>query len=392
MLWNKKKKVGNASLEDFRIVMLGHKRVPSREGGIEVVVQELAVRMAGRGIKVTCFNRGGHFVSGGKYDRSGIKSYQGVTLRTVPTIDLRGQAAVSASFSASLLAATGPYDIVHIHAEGPSLFIALLAAAGKKCVVTIHGLDWQRAKWSRFASKIILFGERAAVKHADAIIVLSRSAQDYFLKTYGRKTIFIPNGVSEPVRAEADLIKSHYAIDKDGYFLFVGRLVPEKGLKCLIEAYKGLKTDKKLLIAGGQSDAERFSHEIYKLAKGDDRIIFSGFVEGRMLEELFSNTYVYLIPSELEGMPLSLLEAMSYGNCCVTSDIRECTDITGKWGYSFPRGNVEALRGLMQDLCDHPEKVEAMRKGAADQVLSNYSWDETVDETLKVYSEVLSAK
>ena len=181
--------------------------------------------------------------------------------------------------------------------------------------LTSGGIDWQREKWqSGLGSKFIHQGEKNAVKYADEVIVLSKGVQDYFKETYGRETHFIPNGVNRPQIREAGLITDKFGLKKDSYILFLGRLVPEKGIRYLVEAFKNVKTDKKLVIAGGSSDTDSFMEELKDLAKGDDRILFTGFVQGAMLDELYSNTYIYTLPSDLEGMPLSLLEAMSYGN------------------------------------------------------------------------------
>ena len=194
--------------------------------------------------------------------------------------------------------------------------------------LTSAGIDWQREKWqSGLGSKFIHQGEKNAAKYADEVIVLSKGVQDYFKETYGRETHFIPNGVNRPQIREAKLITDHFGLEKDSYILFLGRLVPEKGIRYLVEAFKNVKTDKKLVIAGGSSDTDSFMEELKDLAKGDDRILFTGFVQGAMLDELYSNAYIYTLPSDLEGMPLSLLEAMSYGNCCLVSDIPECAEV-----------------------------------------------------------------
>lgn len=173
------------------------------------------------------------------------------------------------------------------------------------------GLD-QRAKWGKLASTYIMMGEKCAVKYADEIIVLSKGVQDYFKETYGRETKFIPNGVNRPVIRKPELIKEKFGLEKDDYILFLGRLVPEKGIAYLIEAFKKVNTDKKLVIAGGSSDTDEFASQLKEMAKDDGRIIFTGFVQGQLLDELYSNAYIYSLPSDLEGMPLSLLEAMSY--------------------------------------------------------------------------------
>jgi len=369
----------------MRIAMLGHKRIPSREGGVEVVVEELAVRMAERGHQVTVYNRSGHHVSGREFDGEKRKAYKGIRLKTVPAINIKGIAAMTASLFASICAAFGSYDVVHFHTEGPCAALWLPKLLGKRCVATVHGLDHQRSKWGRFARAYIMLGERCAAKYADEIIVLSRSVQAYFKEKYGRDTALIPNGVTPVVPRAADLILHEFGLEKESYILYLGRITPEKGIHYLIEAYKGLNTNKKLVIAGGTSDSEGYFAELKAMAEGNRSIIFTGFVQGQMLEELYSNAYLYVLPSDLEGMPLSLLEAMSYGNCCVVSDIPECKDVVGDVGVTFPKGQVKKLRICLQQLIDSPQTVAQHQKTASSFMLSNFSWDEVADKTEKYY-------
>ena len=365
--------------------MLGHKRIPSREGGIEIVVEELSTRMVKLGHQVTCFNRKGHHVSGSEFDSSQLSEYKGVKLKPVWTLDRKGLAAMTSSLCAAIKAAFGKYDVVHFHAEGPCAMLWIPKLFGKRCIATIHGIDWQRAKWGDFASKYIKFGEKVAVKYADEIIVLSKGVQKYFKDTYDRKTIFIPNGVNRPVIRESQLIKEKFDLDKDSYILFLGRLVPEKGISYLIEAFKQIDTDKKLVIAGGSSDTDEFLRKLKQLAMNDERIIFTGFVQGQQLEELYSNAYVYALPSDLEGMPLSLLEAMSYGNCCVVSNIAECAEVVEDKAVIFRKSNVDQLKEKLQDLCDHPEQVKLYKDSASDFICQKYSWDDVVNRTVVLY-------
>lgn len=369
----------------LNIVMLGHKRIPSREGGIEIVVEELSTRMVKLGHSITCFNRKGHHVSGSEFDSSQLSEYKGVKLKPVWTLDKKGLAAMTSSLSAAIKAALGKYDVIHFHAEGPCAMLWLPKLFGKRCIATIHGIDWQRAKWGGFASKYIKFGEKVAAKYADEIIVLSEGVQNYFKDTYGRKTVFIPNGVNRPAIREPQLIKEKFGLDKDDYILFLGRLVPEKGISYLIEAFKQINTDKKLVIAGGSSDRDEFLQDLKKIAKDDKRISFTGFVQGQLLEELYSNAYVYVLPSDLEGMPLSLLEAMSYGNCCVVSDIAECAEVVEDKAVVFQKSNVEQLKEKLQDLCDHPEKVQSYKNSASNFICQKYNWDDVVDKTIALY-------
>lgn len=371
--------------DKLNIAMLGHKRIPSREGGIEIVVEELSTRMVRAGHSVTCYNRSGHHVSGKEFDGCSLEKYKGVKLKSVITINRKGLAAMTSSFFGAICAAFGKYDVVHFHAEGPCAMLWLPKLFGKRCIATIHGIDWQRAKWGGFASKYIKFGEKVADKYADEIIVLSEGVQKYFMDTYGRKTVFIPNGVNRPIIRSPQLIKEKYGLDKDEYILFLGRLVPEKGITYLIEAFKEVTTDKKLVIAGGSSDTDTFMRELKQLAEGDNRIVFTGFVQGQILEELYSNAYVYTLPSDLEGMPLSLLEAMSYGNCCLTSDIAECAEVVEDKAILFKKSDIDDLKEKMQYACDNPDAVERLKNGAADFICQKYNWDDVVEQTLKLY-------
>lgn len=370
----------------LKIAMFGHKRIPSREGGIEIVVAELSTRMAALGHQVTCYNRTGHHVSGSEYDeKKALSAYRGVRLKKAWTVDKRGLAAMTASVSAAVCTAFGRYDVVHIHAEGPAFMCWLPKLLGKKVIVTIHGLDWARAKWGRFASWYIKSGEKNAAKYADQIIVLSAAVQAYFRDTYGRETAFIPNGVVKPEAKAAEEITKRWGLRKDDYVLFLGRLVPEKGIHYLIEAWKGVSTAKKLVIAGGSSDTAEYMNVLKEQA--GDQVIFTGFQQGRVLEELYSNAYIYVLPSDLEGMPLSLLEAMSYGNCCLVSSIPECAQVVEDHAAVFEKGNADDLRDRLQRLIDCPDEVKRYKDGASAFICGKYSWDDVVDKTLDLYRE-----
>ena len=376
--------MGNAK-KQLNICMLGHKRIPSREGGVEIVVEELAARMVAAGHQVTCLNRAGKHVSGREFGTEVREEYRGVRIRRVLTLDKKGLAAVTASVTGALAAAFGNYDVVHFHGEGPCAVLWLPKLFGKRCIATIHGLDHRRAKWGKLAKAYILLGEKCAVKYADEIIVLSRGVQQYFQDTYGRETVVIPNGVSKPEMLEAKEIVERFGLSENGYLLYLGRLVPEKGITYLIDGFKKVKTDKKLVIAGGSSDTKSYADALKDRAEGDDRILFTGFVQGRVLEELYSNAYAYVLPSDLEGMPLSLLEAMSYGNCCITSDIEECASVMGNCGITFPKGDWNALAQTLQYLCDDETAAAGYKQRAADYITGKYHWNDVTERTLELY-------
>lgn len=370
----------------MRIAMLGQKVVPSRRGGIELVLTTMCPMMVKRGHSVTCMNRSGDVVENEYVDMVHDHRYEGVKLEKVATIHKKGLSAMTASFSAALHAAFGKYDVVHFHAEGPCAALWIPKLFGKRCVVTIHGLDWAREKWkSGFGSKYIKFGEKTAVKYADEIIVLSKGVQKYFQDTYHRSTTIIPNGVNRPQKRQARLITEKFGLHENDYICALSRLTEEKGIHYLIEAYQKLHTDKKLVIAGDTSDTDDYVKRLKEMAVGNENIIFTGFVSGELLDELYSNAYVYVLPSNLEGMPLSLLEAMSYGNAVIGSDIPEIADVVEDKALLFQKSNAADLQEKLQLLCDHPEQVEKYKREAADFICRKYNWDDVVNETLKLY-------
>ena len=224
-----------------------------------------------------------------------------------------------------------------------------------------------------------------AAKYADEVIVLSRNVQQYFADTYGRQTHYIPNGISRPKVREAELIREKYGLEKNGYFLSLGRIVPEKGVHYLIEAFSKLDTDKKLVIAGGSSQAVEYMERIHRMAAQDGRIIMTDFVQGQVLEELYSNAYAFVLPSDVEGMALTLLEAMSYKACCLVSDICENTEVVEDNAFIFRKGDVKDLQRKLQDLQAHPEIVKEYGDRSADFICGKYRWDDVVDETIRLY-------
>ncbi len=375
--------------QGMRIAMIGHKRIPSREGGVEVVVEELAVRMSAMGCRVDAYNRFGHHVSGKKYDQEygwkGRKFYKGIRVYIVPTFRRSSLNAIVYSFFATIMALFHHYDVIHYHAEGPCAMLWLPHFLGRKIVVTVHGLDWQRAKWGNFASVVIKFGERMAAKYADDIIVLSDNVRQYFAETYHREVTYIPNGINRPEAQGAALIGERYGLEKGGYFLFLARIVPEKGLHYLIEAFSGIETDKKLVIAGGSSQAMAYMDKIHQMAAKDERILMTDFVQGQILEELYANAYAFVLPSDVEGMALTLLEAMSYGNCCLVSDIRENTEVVEDKALTFKKGDVKDLRRQLVRMLEHPEEVRRMAEESADFICGKYDWDDVTKRTMAVY-------
>lgn len=370
----------------MKIAMIGHKRIPSREGGVERVVEELSTRLVQQGHQVDVYNRKGKNVQNKNADKQNkkVKKFKGVNIITIPTINKKGLDAFIYSFFASIKALFGKYDVLHYHAEGSCAMLWIPHLFRKRIVVTIHGLDWQRSKWGGFATKYIKFGEKLAARYADEIIVLSKGTQKYFKETYDRDTNFIPNGVNKPIIKEINIIKKKWNLEKDNYILFLARIVPEKGLHYLIEAFKQIDTDKKLVIAGGASHTKDYFQKIEEMVKTDDRIIMTGFVQGQELEELFSNCYLYCLPSDIEGMPISLLEAMSYGCNCLVSNIEENIQVIENYANTFEKGNTESLKVKLEN-CLKNNKIRYNKSNISNYILKKYNWDNVLEETKRIY-------
>ena len=368
--------------------MIGHKRIPSREGGIEIVVEELASRMVAAGHHVTVYNRAGKHVAGVEKQDDILKQkvYKGIRIITIPTPSSKSLNAVVYSLLATLHASFGRYDVIHYHAEGPCSMIWIPRLFGINTVATIHGLDWQRAKWGGFATKFLLFGEKCAARYAKHLIVLTKSLQSYFTSTYQRKTVHIPNGIEILERIPPKIITEKYGLHDEEYILFLARIVPEKGLHYLIEAYETMNTVKKLVIAGGSSHTDEYMDTIKKSISGNDKIIMTGFVQGKELAELFSNCSVYVLPSDVEGMPLSLLEALSYGCRCLISDIPENVETAGGLANTFSKGNVWELRNALESML-RKDSSETERACISGKVKELYNWDDITEATLRTYQQ-----
>ena len=372
----------------MKVAMIGHKVVPSRRGGIENVLTTLCPMLVEMGLDVTCYNRSSDKVENEYILTVTDKMYKGVKLKKALTLNVRGFAAMIASFTAAISAAFGRYDVVHFHAEGPCAALWIPKLFGKKCVATVHGLDWQREKWGKgFASKYIKFGEKILAKYADEVIVLSQAAYDYFKETYGRETVIIHNGINRPDKKDAELITEKYGLEKDSYISVVSRLTAEKGIHYLIDAYKNIKTDKKLVIAGDTSDTDDYVSMLKEKAEGKPNIIFTGFVSGDTLTELYSNSYINVLPSDLEGMSLSLLESLAYKNVLLCSDIPENTAVAEDKAVYFKKGDVNDLASKLQSLCDDSALVEKTREGVDEFILSKYSWQDVAEATCRLYNK-----
>jgi len=373
----------------MKVAMIGHKVVPSRRGGIENVLTTLCPLLVELGVDVTCYNRSSDKVENEYIGTVKDKMYRGVRIKKAFTFNIKGIAAMLASFTAAICASFKNYDIIHFHAEGPCAALWIPKLFGKKCIATVHGLDWQREKWGKgFASKYIKFGEKVLAKYADEIIVLSKSAYDYFKETYNREAVIINNGIEKPIRKASNLITKAYGLEKNEYICIISRLTAEKGIHYLIDAFNRISTDKKLVIAGDTSDTDDYVSFIKEKAKGNPNIIFTGFISGDILYELYSNSYMVVLPSDLEGMSLSLLEALAYKNTVLCSDIPENLCVAEDKAMYFRKGDVEDLSEKLQLMCDSIELVVGLREGVDEFVMKKYNWNDVAVKTCRLYNKI----
>lgn len=363
----------------MKVAIIGHKQIPGRSGGVEVVVEELASRLAHRGVEVVAYNRKikGH---------PSPANFEGVHLTDVFAPDNKKLNAVVYSYLATIRAIISGADVIHYHALGPAASLWLAKLFGKKVVVTVHGLNYKTPKWKGFGAKYIKFGERLAMRRADEVVVLSRSIQDYYRDEYGRECHFLPNGLSMPEGIDDDSCLDRLALRGHDFLLCVSRLVPGKGLEHLTEAYKGVRTDAELVIAGDSDHVEEFKAALKASAANDTRIRFIGFACKADLCALYSAARLFVFPSEAEGMPMALLEAMWFNCPCLVSDIPENVEVLEGHGKTFPVGNVDVLcKELQISRASWPE-----REDTRSVVSLNHNWDRVADETLRIYEEVLS--
>lgn len=352
-------------------------------GGIEKYTEEVGARLVEKGHEVVVYTMR-HYGAG-----DGI--HKGMLIKTVPTLKFKSMEKMLAAFMAAIKSSMdGKIDIVHFHAFGPAMFCFIPRLFGKKVIVQGHGLEWKRSRWG-FAGRFFLkLAEIPSIKFPHAITVVSHVQKQYLLKKYDVESIHIPTGVNPPLMEKPDLIKKRYGLNGKDYIFFAARLVREKGAHYLLDAYKRIKTDLKLVITGDAKHENSYKSELLNLAQSDKNIIFTGFVTGKILHELFSNCYVFVLPSEIEGLPTVLFEAMSYGNCCLISDIPENLEALSNLGYTFKNKNVDSLAEKLRYLINNPDAVESVKEPAKKYSLENYLWDKIAVRFEELYENLIN--
>jgi len=373
----------------LKIAFIGQKGIPATFGGIEYHVDELSRGLAALGHDVRVYVRDW-------YTDRALRSYGGVRLIHIPTVRTKHLDASVHSLLCTLHAAGTGADIIHYHAIGPSLFSILPRLLGIKTVATVHRLDWDTEKWSEPAKIALKAGEWVSIRVPDRTIVVSEDLRRYFLKKYGRETIHISHGIHLPEKREAAVIGERYGLRNRGYVLFMGRLVPEKRVEWLIEAFRELKESPaapeglKLVIAGGTSATDAYVLSLKNLARDIPDIVFTGYVTGVVKDELLSNAMLFVLPSHLEGFPIVLLEAMGRGLCCLCSDISPHQEAIhdGVDGWLFRRADSSNFREKMNRLACDAELRRDLGEHALERMRKRPGWMDVVRQTESVYRSI----
>jgi glycosyltransferase involved in cell wall biosynthesis len=361
----------------LKIAMIGSKGIPALFGGIEKHVEEISTRLASRGHAVTVYGRATFSVGG---------IHSGVTVKVLPSVSTKNLDTASNALLSSIAAFFGDYDIIHFHGIGPSIFCWIPVRPGSKTVCTVHALDYRQSKWGERAKKLLMLGEKRAVTKADAAVAVSRLMASELSGKYGRNVRYIPNGAttgqSHGFREAAGL-----GIEPGGYILSVGRFIVERGFDTLIDAFDRLETDMKLVIAGDARFEEDYAARIKAMA--GDRVLLPGYVAGRKIEELYAHCTFYVLPSLVEGLPISLIEAMSYSRPVIISDIPENLEVAGGIAESFRSGDSEdLLRAMNRVLSLGPEELEGMGEAGRRKVEAEYDWDKITSSLEELYLEL----
>ncbi|HSD12098.1 MAG TPA: glycosyltransferase family 4 protein [Patescibacteria group bacterium] len=371
----------------MKIAMIGQKGIPTRFGGIERHVEALAVRLGRKGHDVLVYTRAWYAAPSRRFS-------PGVRTIATPTIKTKNLDAIVHTFTSTIHAIRSNVDVIHYHGVGPSLlaWIPRVFAPRIKVVATFHCVDRNHQKWGFVARTMLGLGERAACTFTHETIAVSKTLQSYCMNRFGRDVKYVPNGIEAPGRSGTDVL-AKFGLKKDGYIIMVSRLVRHKGAHHLIEAYtrlqkRGLTRGKKLVIVGDSAFTDDYVAELKKMAAGNRDILFTGYLKGKALDQVFAGAYAVVHPSESEGLPIAVLEAMSYGKTVLASDIPENMEVVRDHGMSFRNRSVPDLARKLRVLLDSP--ALAAEKGAAAKafVIENYHWDDVAKGVDHVYASL----
>jgi len=362
----------------MKVVVTGTRGIPNIQGGVETHCEGIFPRISNLGIEVIVVRRSCYVTPS-----NNLKEFQGVKLKTLYAPHVKSLEALLHTFLAILWAKKHKADIVHIHAIGPAILTPFARLLGLKVVFTHHGPDYNRAKWGPFAKFILRLGERFGTYYANEVIVISELIQKTLLDKYNRAdTHLIYNGVPKPVIIEkSDYIKS-LGLKSGKYVFALGRFVEEKGFDILIRAFSGIDQNiYKLVIAGDADHETSYSRNLKKLAKSNN-VVLTGFVKGKKLQELFSHARLFVMPSFHEGLPISLLEAMSYSLPVLVSDIPANRQIELPENRFFIPGDDSCLIDSLKEQLKSDYKP-------VNYDMTPYNWDLIAIQTKLIYEQII---
>ncbi|MBI3786561.1 MAG: glycosyltransferase family 4 protein [Deltaproteobacteria bacterium] len=365
----------------LRIAFIGARGVGSRYSGIETYYEEVGSRLAARGHEVTAYCR--------NYFTPDIATLRGVHVRRLPCIRSKHLETITHSLLSTFDSFRQPFDVIQFHAIGSAPLSLLPRLFGRTTVLSVRGLDWQRAKWGGFARGVLKFGEWASAHCPTATVVVSRTLQEHYAKVHGRRPCCIPNAVLTSPPREPQRIKQ-YGLDRRSYILYSGRLSPEKGVDVLLDAMRPLRGRIKLVLAGGSSYSDSYIESLHRAASDD--VMFLGTVDRETMQELYSNCYAYVLPSVMEGLSIALLEAVSFGACIVTTNIPENVEVVDDAALTFTPGDTAALGEHLRRLLDAPQLATTYRQKAAAHAAAQPDWDTVAQLTEEFYYQILGAR
>jgi glycosyltransferase involved in cell wall biosynthesis len=362
----------------LKVAFIGGRGVVSRYSGIESYYEEVGSRLVRLGHDVTVYCRTYFTPPGG--------DYRGMNVLRLPTVRTKHLETLLHTLLSTLHVCFKNCDVVHFHCLGPALFSWMPRLFGKKTVVTVQGLDWQRKKWGRIATAVLEVGEWAAAHCPNGTMVVSLALEQHYQKKYGWRTACVPNGTVLRSRPDINFLTS-WGLAPDRYTLYLGRLSPEKNCDLLIRAYERVRTDIPLVLAGGSSYSDAYMRELRD--HESDRIRFLGWTSGAALEELLTYATLFVLPSDLEGLSLSLLDAMGAGVCVLTSDIPENREVVEGAGFTFRAGDEADLSHLLESLLAQPSLRHEAGLAAQKRVGERYLWGTVTQQVEQVYFETL---
>jgi glycosyltransferase involved in cell wall biosynthesis len=351
-------------------------------GGIETYTREVGPRLAARGHEVTVYSTRG--------EGQALASWRGMRIVWLPKVKpYWAEKFCGAAMATYKEFMTDSSDIIHMHSVAAGTMAALLRWRSAPCVIQMHGVEWMRGRWGATARATLKMMERTTLLCGDAFTAVSKTQCDYYGRCYHKYFEYIPTAADLKPYASPQLILDLGMRPRE-YMLFAARLVPEKGLHHLISAFRRVPAECSLVIAGDCPNGGGYERRLHELAGADPRIRFVGRVSGRLLEELYSNARFFIQPSELEGMSICLLEAMSYGNTCIASDIPENLECLGEAGLYFRSKDPEDLARVLDWSLRNPEAARELGGKARNRVEAYFSWDRVVDQLESLYERVVS--